>query len=39
MNGKYWNEKIETMPAEELKVYQLKKLGTSQALLRKQRFL
>ncbi len=26
VEGKYWNEKIETMPAEELKVYQLKKL-------------
>ena len=25
-NGKYWNEKIETMPAEELKKYQLEKL-------------
>jgi phenylacetate-CoA ligase len=25
-NGKYWNEKIETMHAEELKNYQLKKL-------------
>ena len=24
--GKYWNEKIETMPVEELKAYQLKKL-------------
>jgi phenylacetate-CoA ligase len=26
VDGKYWNEKIETMPAEELKKYQLKKL-------------
>ncbi len=26
MNGKYWNEKIETMPAEEIKKHQLKKL-------------
>ena len=26
MNGKYWNEKIETMPTEELKRHQLKKL-------------
>ena len=26
MNGKYWNEKIETMPTEEIKNYQLKKL-------------
>jgi phenylacetate-CoA ligase len=26
VNGKYWNEKIETMPAKELKQYQLKKL-------------
>jgi len=26
VDGKYWNEKIETIPAEELKVYQLKKL-------------
>ncbi|MGD0203637.1 MAG: hypothetical protein ABSC20_07010 [Candidatus Bathyarchaeia archaeon] len=26
VEGEYWNEKIETMPAEELKVYQLKKL-------------
>ena len=26
VEGKYWNEKIETMPAEELKAYQLKKL-------------
>src|SRR5208283_3450931 len=26
VDGKYWNEKIETMPAEELKLYQLKKL-------------
>ena len=24
--GEYWNEKIETVPTEELKVYQLKKL-------------
>jgi phenylacetate-CoA ligase len=26
VDGKYWNEKIETMPTEELKKYQLKKL-------------
>ena len=26
VNGKYWNEKIETMPPEELKRHQLKKL-------------
>jgi len=26
MNGKYWNEKIETLPAEETKKYQLKLL-------------
>lgn len=26
VNGKYWNEKIETMPSAELKKYQLKKL-------------
>ena len=26
VDGKYWNEKIETMPAEELKKHQLKKL-------------
>ncbi len=26
VNGKYWNEKIETMPTEELKKLQLKKL-------------
>ncbi len=26
VNGKYWNEKIETMPAKQLKEYQLKKL-------------
>ena len=26
MNSKYWNEKIETMPAEETKKHQLKKL-------------
>ncbi len=26
MDGKYWNEKIETMPAEDIKKYQLKKL-------------
>jgi phenylacetate-CoA ligase len=26
VNGKYWNEKIETMPAEEVKKHQLKKL-------------
>jgi len=26
VKGEYWNEKIETMPAEQLKVYQLKKL-------------
>ena len=40
VNGKYWNEKIETMPAEELKVHQLKKLKeTGKALLRKQQFL
>ncbi len=25
-DGKYWNEKIETMPTEELKKYQLQKL-------------
>ena len=26
VDGKYWNDKIETMPTEELKKYQLKKL-------------
>ena len=26
VEGKYWNEKIETMPANEIKAYQLKKL-------------
>ena len=26
VEGKYWNQKIETMPPEELKAYQLKKL-------------
>jgi phenylacetate-CoA ligase len=26
VNGKYWNEKIETMPTEEIKNHQLKKL-------------
>ena len=26
VDGKYWNEKIETMPPEELKRHQLKKL-------------
>ena len=25
-NGEYWNEKVETMPVEELRIYQLKKL-------------
>jgi len=26
VNGKYWNEKIETLPSEEIKKYQLQKL-------------
>ncbi len=26
VEGKYWNEKIETLPAQDLKMYQLKKL-------------
>ena len=26
MNSKYWNEKIETMPVEEIRKHQLKKL-------------
>jgi phenylacetate-coenzyme A ligase PaaK-like adenylate-forming protein len=33
-DGKYWNEKIETMPKEEIKKLQLQKLKlTSQTLL------
>ena len=34
MNSKYWNEKIETMPAEEIKESATKIIeGTSQSLL------